>query len=68
MLLKRGLNPIKNYDKRAENKKKRGLNFISCLKKSGINFEQIIYKRKVWVFKNVTDFKIKKFKKYWNEK
>ena len=27
MLLKRGLSPIKNYDKRAEDKKKRGLNF-----------------------------------------
>ena len=68
MLLKRGLNPIKNYDKRAENKKKRGLNFISCLKKSGINFEQIIYKRKVWVFKNVDKNKIKIFKDLWQKK
>ena len=68
MLLKRGLSPIKNYDKRAENKKKRGLNFISCLKKSGINFEQIIYKRKVWVFKNVDKNKIKIFKDLWQKK
>ena len=68
MLLKRGLSPIKNYDKRAEDKKKRGLNFISCLKKSGINFEQIVYKRKVWVFKNVDNNKIKIFKDLWQKK
>ncbi len=68
MLLKRGLSPIKNYDKRAEDKKKRGLNFISCLKKSGIDFEQIVYKRKVWVFKNVDNNKIKIFKDLWQKK
>ena len=68
MLLKRGLSPIKNYDKRAEDKKKRGLNFISCLKKSGINFEQIVYKRKVWVFKNVDKNKLKIFKDLWQKK
>ena len=68
MLLKRGLSPIKNYDKRAEDKKKRGLYFINCLKKSGINFEQIVYKRKVWVFKNVDNNKIKIFKDLWQKK
>ncbi len=68
MLLKRGLSPIKNYDKRAEDKKKRGLNFISCLKKSGINFEQIVYKRKIWVFKKVDNNKIKIFKDLWQKK
>ena len=68
MLLKRGLSPIKNYDKRAEDKKKRGLNFINCLKKSGIDFEQIVYKRKVWVFKNVDNNKIKIFKDLWQKK
>ena len=67
MLLKRGLSPIKNYDKRAEDKKKRGLNFINCLKKSGIDFEQIVYKRKVWVFKNVDNNKIKIFKDLWQK-
>ena len=68
MLLKRGLSPIKNYDKRAEDKKKRGLNFINCLKKSGIDFEQIVYKRKVWVFKNVDNNKLKIFNNLWQKK
>ena len=56
MLLKRANEPLKNYDKRAEDRKNKGLFFIKCLNQSKIEFEQIIYKRKVWVFK-------KKFKK-----
>lgn len=68
MLLKRGILPINENDKRGIGRKEKGMRFIKCLEKSDIQFEQIIHKRKVWVFKNVTDFKIKKFKKYWNEK
>ena len=65
MLLKRANEPIKNYDKRAEGRKKKGLFFTECLSKSKIQFEQIIYKRKVWVFKNITNEKIKVFKSLW---
>ena len=35
--------------------------------KSKIEFEQIIYKRKVWVFKNITSEKIKIFKSLWQK-
>ena len=67
MLLKRANEPLKNYDKRAEGRKKKGLFFIKCLNKSKIEFEQIIYKRKVWVFKNITSEKIKIFKSLWQK-
>ena len=67
MLLKRANEPLKNYDKRAEGRKKKGLFFTECLSKSKIEFEQIIYKRKVWVFKNVTSEKIKVFKSLWQK-
>ena len=67
MLLKRANAPLKNYDKRAEDRKKKGLFFIECLSKSKIEFEQIIYKRKVWVFKNITSEKIKIFKSLWQK-
>ena len=67
MLLKRANEPLKNYDKRAEGRKKKGLFFIKCLNQSKIEFEQIIYKRKVWVFKNVTSGKINIFKSLWQK-
>ena len=67
MLLKRANEPLKNYDKRAEGRKKKGLFFIKCLNQSKIEFEQIIYKRKVWVFKNITSEKIKIFKSLWQK-
>ena len=67
MLLKRANEPLKNYDKRAEGRKKKGLFFTECLSKSKIEFEQIIYKRKVWVFKNITSEKIKIFKSLWQK-
>ena len=38
---------------------KKGIIFYKCLNQSKIEFEQIIYKRKVWVFKNITSEKIK---------
>ena len=41
--------------------------FIKCLNQSKIEFEQIIYKRKVWVFKNITSEKIKIFKSLWQK-
>ena len=67
MLLKRANELIKNYDKRAEGRKKKGLFFTVCLSKSKIEYEQIIYKRKVWVFKNITSEKIKIFKSLWQK-
>ena len=67
MLLKRANEPLKNYDKRAEGRKKKGLFFTECLSKSKNKFEQIIYKRKVWVFKNITSEKIKIFKSLWQK-
>ena len=67
MLLKRANEPLKNYDKRGEGRKKKGLFFIKCLNQSKIKFEQIIYKRKVWVFKNITTEKIKIFKSLWQK-
>ena len=67
MLLKRANEPLKNYDKRAEGRKKKGLFFTECLSKSKIEFEQIIYKRKVWVFKSITNEKIKVFKSLWQK-
>ena len=66
MLLKRANEPLKNYDKRAEGRKK-GLFFIKCLNQSKIEFEQIIYKRKVWVFKSITNEKIKVFQSLWQK-
>jgi len=83
MLLKRATSVINEYDKRSEGRKKKGLYFIDCLKKSNIEYlhtypiniykniqfkNHLIMKQKVWVFKNITDKKIEKFKKYWNEK
>ena len=47
--------------------KKKGLFFTKCLNQSKIEFEQIIYKRKVWVFKNITTEKIKIFKSLWQK-
>ena len=67
MLLKRANEPLKNYDKRAEGRKKKGLFFIKCLNQSKIEFEQIIYKRKIWVFKSITSEKIKVFKSLWQK-
>ena len=43
------------------------MHFIKCLEESDIHFEQIIHKRKVWVFKNVTNNKIKIFKSLWEK-
>ena len=47
--------------------KKKGLFFIECLNQSKIEFEQIIYKRKIWVFKSITSEKIKVFKSLWQK-
>ena len=77
MLLKRAATPIKEYDKRAEDKRKRGLHFIDCLKKANIEYlhanpkniyKNIKLKQKIWVFKDVTDVKIQKFKELWKTK
>jgi len=78
MLLKRGITPMKVYDKnsggqgvhRPENRRKKGLHFIYCLKKTNIKFSRIRNKfnTKVWVFENLNDEKISNFKKYWKEK
>ena len=78
MLLKRGITPMKVYDKnsggqgvhRPENRRKKGLHFIDCLKKTNIKFSRIRNKfnTKVWVFENLNDEKISNFKKYWKEK
>ena len=51
MLLKRAVLPINEGDKRGAGRKKKGMHFIKCLEKSDIHFEQIIHKRKVWIFK-----------------
>ena len=74
LLLKRGTTPVNNYDKnqggdgvhKPEARRKKGLHFIECLNKSKIGFDRVInqYNTKVWVFKNVTQDKIKNFKKY----
>ncbi len=78
LLLKRGTTPVNNYDKnqggdgvhKPEARRKKGLHFIECLNKSKIGFDKVInqYNTKVWVFKNVTQDKIKNFKKYWINK
>ena len=77
MLLKRATTPIKEHDKRAEDKRKRGLHFIDCLKKANIEYlhanpkniyKNIKLKQKIWVFKDVTDVKIQKFKELWKTK
>ena len=52
MLLKRAVLPINEMTIGAEEKKNE---FIKCLEKSDIHFEQIIHKRKVWIFKNATE-------------
>jgi len=72
-LLKRATAPHKEYDERGMDRKKRGIHFVNCLKKAGIEYDQILhkskyFKRKVWVFKKVNDDKIKKFKEYWYTK
>ena len=83
MLLKRATTPIKEYDKRAEPRRKRGLHFINCLRNSNIEYlhispkniyknikqkNHLILKQKIWIFKGVTDVKIKKFKELWKTK
>tara|TARA_Y100000590_G_C15375106_1_gene884065 strand:- start:26 stop:589 length:564 start_codon:yes stop_codon:yes gene_type:complete len=77
MLLKRATTPIKEHDKRAEDKRKRGLHFIDCLKKANIEYlhanpkniyKNIKLKQKIWVFKGVADVKIKKFNELWKTK
>ena len=78
LLLKRGTTTVNNYDKnqggdgvhKPEARRKKGLHFIECLNKSKIGFDRVInqYNTKVWVFKNVTQDKIKNFKKYWINK
>ena len=83
MLLKRATTPIKEYDKRAEPRRKRGLHFINCLRNSNIEYlhispkniyknikqkNHLILKQKIWIFKGVTDIKIQKFKELWKTK
>ena len=78
LLLKRGTTPVNNYEKtnggdgvhRPEGRRKKGIFFVDCLNKSKIGFDRVInqYNTKVWVFKNVTQDKIKNFKKYWINK
>ena len=72
-LLKRASAPHKEYDERGMDRKKKGIHFVNCLKKAGIEYDQILhkskyFKRKVWVFKKINDDKIKKFKEYWYTK
>ncbi len=78
LLLKRGTTPLGNYDKtqggdgvhKPEGRRKKGVHFIECLNKSKISFDRVInqYNTKVWVFKNITQDKIKNFKSYWVNK
>ena len=83
MLLKRATTPIKEYDKRAEPRRKRGLHFMNCLRNSNIEYlhispkniyknikqkNHLILKQKIWIFKGVTDVKIQKFKELWKAK
>ena len=68
MLLKRAVLPINEHDNRGAGRKKKGMHFIKCLEKSDIHFEQIIHKRKVWIFKNATENNLRIFKKLWYEK
>jgi len=78
LLLKRGTTPTNNYDKihggngvhKPEGRRKKGIHFIECLNKSKITFDKIMnqYNTKVWVFKDVTQEKIKNFKKNWMKK
>ena len=77
MLLRRGSTPINKYENksggqgvhRPENRRKKGLHFIDCLNKSNINFGRVLnqFNTYVWVFKNVTDKKIIRFKNYWKK-
>ena len=67
-LLKRASTSSNEYDERGLERKKRGMKFVNCLKRASIEYEQIIQRRKVWVFKNVNNEKIELFKKTWLEK
>tara|TARA_B100001250_G_scaffold380741_1_gene372427 strand:- start:4032 stop:4529 length:498 start_codon:yes stop_codon:yes gene_type:complete len=64
-LLKRASTSQNEYNERGMDRKKRGVQFVNCLKKAGIEYDQIISRRKVWVFKNLNDEKINEFKKLW---
>ena len=68
MLLKRAVLPINENDNRGAGRKKKGMHFIKCLEKSDIHFEQIIHKRKVWIFKNASENNLRIFKNLWYEK
>ena len=78
LLLKRGTTPINNYETtsggdgvhKPEGRRKKGLFFIDCLKKSQITYDRTInqFNTKVWVFKNINKDKIEKFKNYWKAK
>ena len=78
LLLKRGTTPSSNYDKtkggdgvhKPEGRRKKGVHFIECLNKSKISFDRVTnqYNTKVWVFKNITQDKIKIFKNHWINK
>ena len=71
-LLSRANTQNKNFNMQANSRRKRGIVFINCLKEANIDYEQVKYKwNKRWVFKNITENKIKEFKKRWlnyNEK
>ena len=72
-LLKRASTSSEGYDKRGLDRRKRGIKFVNCLKKSGIEDDKILhkskyFKRKVWIFKKVNEEKIKKFKEFWLNK
>ena len=72
-LLKRASTSSESYDKRGLDRRKRGIKFVNCLKKSGIEYDKILhkskyFKRKVWIFKKVNEGKIKKFKEFWLNK
>ena len=72
-LLKRASTSSEGYDKRGLDRRKRGIKFVNCLKKSGIEYDKILhkskyFKRKVWIFKKVNEEKIKKFKEFWLNK
>ena len=72
-LLKRASTSSEGYDKRGLDRRKRGIKFVNCLKKSGIEHDKILhkskyFKRKVWIFKKVNEEKIKKFKEFWLKK
>ena len=78
LLLKRGTTPINSYETtsggdgvhKPEGRRKKGLFFVDCLKKSQITYDRTInqFNTKVWVFKNINKDKIEKFKNYWKAK